>query len=40
MVIAIFVHSKHGTYVEYNVAPFTPASIPKIAQCIMAFASA
>nr|AIF24746.1 hypothetical protein [uncultured marine thaumarchaeote SAT1000_39_F02] len=40
MVIAILLHSKHGINVLYKIASFEPASIPKIAQCIIALASA
>jgi len=40
IVIAILLHSKHGTNVLYKIASFVPASIPKIAQCIIALASA
>ena len=40
MVIAILLHSKHGTNVLYKIAPLLPASMPKIAQCIIALDSA
>jgi len=40
MVIAILLHSKHGTNVLYKIASLLPASMPKIAQCIIALDSA
>ena len=38
--MAILVHSKQGTNVVYKMASLLPASIPRIAQCIIALASA